>query len=106
MSERVASLACARSHPELGWVCQRRRHHTGDHMGTDDQDRRYTWGDVELDETTETVSTPGTFEGLALEDMPPPPGYAPLNVWWLSLLVVFWLCAPAVVLLVWRIALR
>jgi hypothetical protein len=75
-------------------------------MGTDDQDRRYTWGDVELDETTETVSTPGTFEGLALEDMPPPPGYAPLNVWWLSLLVVFWLCAPAVVLLVWRIALR
>jgi hypothetical protein len=75
-------------------------------MGTDDQDRRYTWGDVELDETTETVSTPGTFEGLTLEDLPPPPGYAPLNVWWLSLLVVFWLCAPAVVLLVWRIALR
>lgn len=74
-------------------------------MGTDDQGHRYTWGDVQLNEATETVSTPGTFEGLALEDLPSPPGYAPLNVWWLSLLVVFWLCAPAVVLLVWRVAL-
>jgi hypothetical protein len=74
-------------------------------MGTDDQGRRYTWGDVRLDEVTETVSTPGTFEGLALEDLPPPPGYAPLSVWWLSLFVVFWLLVPAAVILAYRIAL-
>jgi hypothetical protein len=110
MSEKVASLACATRHPDLGWACTRRRHHTGDHMGTDDQGHRHTWADGEigwhLPGSGPFEATPGTFEGSSLETLPPPPGYTPLNVWWLSLFVVFWLCAPAVVLLVWRIALR